>query len=39
VPAHHDRLAALRGDLARLATLATLATLASAEAKAQVITA
>jgi hypothetical protein len=36
VPAHHDRLAALRGDLARLATLATLA---SAEAKAQVITA
>ena len=33
VPAHHDRLAALRGDLERLATLA------AAEAKSQVITA
>ena len=33
VPAHHDRLAALRGDLERLATLA------AAEEKSQVITA
>ncbi len=31
VPAHHDRLAALRGDLERLATLA------AAAAKSQVI--
>jgi hypothetical protein len=33
LPAHHDRLAALRGDLARLAALA------AAEMKSQVVTA